>query len=224
MLCTNCGSALAAANAPCTVCDPWAAPSRASNPAAAAFQPMPVMEPLPKWLDRVVKRNPPQPANLTTAWRNSVIQASASAVFYVLLAVGLVIAIGLQASDVGLATLGFLFIIGFIGLIVTGPALRRKTWLPRAVAVVGTRPDIGYDGFARIPAIARLTSLLKVWRVVIPGLLLIRVFVGHDQSISPTLRNSFWLVYWLAVAAMSGIQFALLSNARKDLDKLLRRR
>lgn len=226
MGCTRCGSTTAEGSSLCSACDPWAVPAAAGVPLAPPLPMAPqflAADPLPKWIARAIKRNPPAPADLEKAWRNSVIVLSAMIAFWACLAVT-VLAEFMQSPSSLLGVLWLLTAASMITLLVCSLAVRRNTWIPRAIAVVGTRPDIGYAGFARLRGIARITAMNGWIRGVAIGLLALRFAVNLDQSASPGARDSVYALYLFALVPLSLCQLAWQASARKELRELLGRR
>ena len=223
MACAQCGSASAADTASCVACNPWATPKQQTSGPGRAGLPKrtarrksaPELDGLPPWLKVLIRTNPPAAADLDEAWLNTVRHARASLAFYLLISVCSVV----MASGVRLAYP--LFFLVLIGYFFVAQQKRRTTWLPRAVAVVGTRPDIGYKRFARIPALVRMTTLNKVAMPAILVLFVVRVVTARQQSTPVALNIGFWVLIWTLAAASSGFSYALHARARKDLDRLL---
>ncbi len=187
MTCPTCGGALQAAGAKCTVCDPWAVPASDRTPGMAQL-PLPAqyaMAPLPKWLTRIIKKNPPAPADLDQAFRRSVISWSFSG-GYMLLLIALLLTIA-AGGPVPVAAIAML--VATVAALVVSLRYRNRTWLARAVAVVGTRPDIGYHWFAGIPQLVRRTQILRSSRFTLILLILGRMFVRSKwpDSAAPQL-------------------------------------
>jgi hypothetical protein len=223
MACAQCGSASAADTASCVVCNPWATPKeQTSDPAGAglpkrtaARKTAPELAGLPAWLKAQIRTNPPAEADLDKAWLATVRHGRATLAFYVLICVCSVL---MAAGD----RVGYLlFFLVLIGYGIVSQRSRRTTWLPKAVAVVGTRPDIGYQRFVRIPAVVRLTTLNKVVLPAITVFFIVRLVTMNQQSVPEALNIGLWLLIWVMAASTSGISYALQARARKDLDRLL---
>jgi hypothetical protein len=178
MTCPTCGGALQAASAKCAVCDPWAVPASDTAPAATALPPPALFAaaPLPKWLIRLVKKNPPAQADLELALRRSVISWSVSGVYLIVVVIALLMFAARTGTPVAL--LGLLVL--SLAQIVVSLRFRRRTWLPRAVAVVGSRPDIGYHWFAGIPQLVRRNQLFQSSRFTLIALLVGRIVVQSN--------------------------------------------
>ncbi len=187
MTCPTCGGALQAAGAKCTVCDPWAVPASDRTPGMAQL-PLPAqyaMAPLPKWLTRIIKKNPPAPADLDQAFRRSVISWSFSG-GYMLLLIALLLTIA-AGGPVPVAAIAML--VATVAALVVSLRYRNRTWLARAVAVVGTRPDIGYHWFAGIPQLVRRIQILRSSRFTLILLIVGRIVLQSLQRdrIAPDL-------------------------------------
>jgi hypothetical protein len=162
-----------------------------------------------------IRQNPPAKADLDKAWLATVRLGRATLAFYVLICLSSV----LMAAGV---RVGYpLFFLVLLGYVIVAGRMRRKTWLSRAVAVVGTRPDIGYQRFARIPALVRMTTLNKAVLPAIPVLFIVRVVTVRQQSVPTALNIGLWILIWVIAASTSGIMYALSARARRDLDRLL---
>jgi hypothetical protein len=187
MTCPTCGGELQAAGAKCTVCDPWAVPASDFAPGMAPLPPPAqfAVAPLPKWLTRLIRKNPPAPADLELAFRRSVISWSFSGGYLVVLVVVLLmIAAGGPAPA---ATL--LALVASLALLVVALRYRNRTWMSRAVAVIGTRPDIGYHWFAGIPQLVRRMQILRGSRFTLILLIVGRMVVRSKwpDSTAPQL-------------------------------------
>ena len=220
MSCPKCGSTLTAGAAACPVCDPWAAPLRPAT-ALPALTPIPVRAKVPKWIERTVRRNPPAYADLEKAWRNSVIMGSLTIVFGVftiaaLAAAYLVHSPGLCEACAAVAVLALL------GILVLTLVVRKNFWLGRAVAVVGSRPDIGYEGFARIRGIVWITRTVRAMPVLIIGFTFVDIFLIHSSS-TPKAMNISYTVYLLLVVCNYALQYVFQASARQELARLLSR-
>jgi hypothetical protein len=220
MACTRCGSALAEGGAPvCTVCDPWATTRPPAPPSLGGLPPAP--KPLPQWLDRMARRNPPKPADLDRAWRTSLWGFGLTTACCTGLGVAVPCGLGANAS--------LPVVIGVVVAVVTGVGAavlgaRRGGWLARAVAVVGTRPDIGYEGFAALPAIRSMTVFLRRMQIVTPILTAVVIFVPDaQQNVSWSERAGRIVLCFVAVIVISAIQLALLNRARGQLRALIDR-
>ncbi|MBR7825250.1 hypothetical protein KDK95_02950 [Actinospica sp. MGRD01-02] len=214
MACTRCGSTTATETGTCTVCDPWAAPNRAATAAEAAALPKKVRrEDLPTWLKGLIRANPPAAADLDEAWRNTVRFTWVSCGYYVLIAAT---SIGMAAGK-NLYPVFWLLLVSFV---LIGQRMRKTTWLARAVAVVGTRPDIGYRRLSRIPGLVRATALNKLAAVLIFILFIARLITLH-QAVPAAVNIGLWALIWLLAASMTVVSYALHGRARKDLDRML---
>lgn len=222
MACPKCGSALSEAGTVCTVCDPWAAPVATATRGAAAPWPVApqVMEPVPKWITRLAKRNPPAPADLAKAWRNTV---TVSRTFAVLYALGTPAALAaFVISELPVSSVFFvLWISLFAVTLIIGTTFAKKTWLPRAVAVVGARPEIGYAGFASLPSVVRLTKFFNGIRVISFLLLAIILVSNQDHAAPRALHGAAWALLMLCGAIGSIWQMSLMGKAREELDRVL---
>jgi hypothetical protein len=219
MSCPKCGATLVRGAPACPVCDPWAAPAGAvATPVGLAA--IPVRGNVPRWIERTAERNPPAYADLEKAWRNSVIAGSLTTVFGVfasaaLAAANLVHSPGLCEACAAVAGLALL---GLLGVVVV---VRRGFWLSRAVAVVGTRPDIGYQGFARLRGITWITRALRAMPVLIISFGVLNVaFISSGRL---TVYNAVDDVYLLVLAGNCALQYALQAGARRELARLLSR-
>jgi hypothetical protein len=108
-----------------------------------------------------------------------------------------------------------------LALAIFGIVTRRRHWLARAVAVAGTRPDIGLAGFARLPAIARYTKIISAWRFIILALLAVRIPINDDQNLSSGVRDGSFGLYVVVLAIAMTMQLVCLSRARHEFDRLL---
>ena len=158
MTCPTCDRTLHSAAATCEACNPWAAPASEESLGTAArtsSDPLAAAPPSER-LIRLMTKNPPAPADLKRALRRSVLLWSAAAAYLVVCATALLmIAAGTAALVPLLGVFGT-----SIAFLATAQYLGNRTWLPRAVAVVGTRPDIGYHWFASSPQLARRSRIL----------------------------------------------------------------
>jgi hypothetical protein len=218
MACTRCGSTTATDTGTCTVCDPWAPPNQTATAADAAAMPKNVKrEDLPAWLKGLIRINPPAAADLDEAWRNTVRFTWFSFGYYALIAAS---SIGMAAGVRNLYPVFWLLLVSFA---LIGQRMRKTTWLARAVAVVGTRPDIGYRRFSRIPGLIRVTALNKLAAALVFILFIARLITLH-QAVPTTVNIGLWALIWLLAASMTGVSYALHDRARKDLDRMLRAR
>lgn len=218
MACSRCGAVAALDDASCPVCNPWAAPKQQTSAKRAAGMPKrPTARQygdLPSWLRVLIKFNPPAQTDLDKAWLVTTRFTYASFAYFVLIGVcSIVMATGTRAAYP-------LFWLLLAAYMLTARRMRKAGWLPCAVAVVGTRPDIGYRRFARIPALARVTTLNKVAGGAIFVLFIARVITLH-QSAPEAIDIGLWVLIWTLAAISSGFTFALHGRARKDLDRLL---
>jgi hypothetical protein len=219
MSCPKCGSALAAGAAACPVCDPWAAPLRPVT-ALPALTPIPVQAKLPTWIRRTAGRNRPAYADLEKAWRNSVIIGSLTVVLMTFAQAAVAAGLfahspGLSAACVGVAVLALLGMLGVLAVV------RRNFWLGRAIAVVGTRPDIGYEGFARIRGIVWITRTVRAFPVLIIAFGCLNVFLVSNSTL--TALNISYGVYMFLLACMCALQYLFQASAHRDLARLLSR-
>ena len=221
MACAQCGSAVAEGVTLCPACDPWATPSssasRSAKPQARAGLPDRTVagQQFPAWLRVLVKTNPPAQADLAEAWRKSLLMAWCTVGFYALIVASSIVAI--VSGGVGvLLILAVLYGFGF-----ATKRLRRETWLPKAVAVVGTRPDIGYQGLLRIPAVARSGMVNRTAMALTFILVVARVSTLNQRGIPHVVSAGLWFVIFLVNAGATGVTYALHARARRDLDRLL---
>ena len=219
MSCPKCGATLVKGAPACPVCDPWGSPAGAVA-APVGLAAIPVRVKIPRWIERVADRNPPAYADLEKAWRNSVIAGSLAAVFGVfaeaaLVAANLVHSSGLCEVCIAIAALALL---GLLGLAI---AVRRNFWLSRAVAVVGTRPDIGYQGFARLRGITWITRMLRAMPVLVISFGVVNiVFIGSENL---SAANAVYDVYLLLLVVNCTAQYVFQASARQELARLLSR-
>jgi xanthosine utilization system XapX-like protein len=197
MTCPTCGGALQSAGAKCAVCDPWAVPASDGAPGAAALPPPALLAaaPLPKWLTRIIKKNGPAPADLDLAFRRSVILWSVSGAYLVVVVFALLMFASRAAAPVALVAL----LVMSLTQIVVSLRFRHRTWMSRAVAVVGTRPDIGYHWFAGIPQLVRRNQVFRSSRFTLILLLLGRIVV-QSQWPNSTGPQLILLAAYLVVA------------------------
>ena len=138
MTCPTCDKTLRASAAKCEACNPWAMPASdetlrtatltSSNPLAAA--------PPSKRLIRLMRRNPPAPADLKRALRYSVVLWSVSAAYLAVCATALLmIAAGTAALAPLLGVFG-----SSIAFLATAQYLGNRTWRSRAVDRVASSP------------------------------------------------------------------------------------
>jgi hypothetical protein len=219
MSCPKCGATQVKGAPACPVCDPWGSPAGAvAAPVGLAAIPMRVK--IPRWIERIADRNPPAYADLDKAWRNSVVVGSLATVFGVfaeaaLLAATLVHSSGLCEACIAVAALALL---GLLGVVI---AVRRNFWLSRAVAVVGTRPDIGYHGFARLRGITWITRALRAMPVLIISFGVVNiVFIGSSEL---SAANAVYDVYLLLLAVNCTVNYVFQASARRELARLLSR-
>jgi hypothetical protein len=168
----------------------------------------------------MAERNPPAHADLDKAWRNSVVVGSlltASVTFgtAALTAANLLHSRGLCEVCVGGAGAALL---GALGVALVA---RRNFWLSRAIAVVGTRPDIGYEGFARLPGIRRISRTLLAMPVLAVGFCLVNIILGGNGEL--TKVNAAFDVYLLALAVNCALQYVFQAGARRELARRLAR-
>jgi hypothetical protein len=80
-------------------------------------------------------------------------------------------------------------LVASLAQIVVSLRFRHRTWMSRAVAVVGTRPDIGYHWFAGIPQLVRRNKIFQSSRFTLILLLLGRIVVQSNwpNSAGPQL-------------------------------------
>ena len=219
MSCPKCGSTLATGAAACPVCDPWAAPSGAVA-APANLAAIPVRAKVPNWIQRTAGRNPPAHADLEKAWRNSVVMGSLLVVFTTFATAGVTAAYLVHSPELAeaCATVAALALLGVLG---TALAVRKNFWLSRAIAVVGTRPDVGYEGFARLPGITRLTRLLLATRILVFSFALVSALALIGTS--RTATNVAFCVYLLVLVCLGALQYVFQASARRELARLLSR-
>lgn len=227
MACARCGSTTATDTGTCTVCDPWAAPKpgQAARPAARTRPRTTAGKgskgskgakqgDLPVWLKTLIRISPPAEADLEQAWRGTIRLTQARLAYYVLVAATCI------GTVAGLKYLYPVFIVLLLGFGFVARRMQRSSWLYQAVAVVGTRPDIGYRRFARIPALVRVTDLNKVFGVVIAVLLIGRIVTLH--TVMPlAVSIGLWALIWVLAATTTCYTYALHDRARKDLDRML---
>jgi len=195
MTCPTCGGALQAAGAKCTVCDPWAVPASDNAPGMAPLPPPAqfAVAPLPKWLTRIIRKNPPAPADLELAFRRSVISWSVSGGYLVVLVVALLtIAAGGPAPVASLVMLA-----ASLALLAVALRYRNRTWMSRAVAVVGTRPDIGYHWFAGIPYLVRRMQIVRGSRFTLILLIVGRMVVRANWPYSTAPQLVLLAIYFM---------------------------
>lgn len=217
MACAQCGSAVAEGVSLCPTCDPWATRSSSAKPEARAGLPNRTIagQQFPSWLRVLVKANPPAQADLAEAWRKSLLMAWGTVGFYALIVASAIVAI--VSGGVGvLLMLAVLYGFGF-----ATKRLRRETWLPKAVAVVGARPDVGYQGLLRIPAIARAATVNRTALALTFILVIVRVSTLNEQGVPHVVSAGLWFVIFLVNAGATGVTYALHARARRDLDRLL---
>ena len=219
MSCPKCGSALATGAGACPVCDPWATPSRPVTvlPARTAI---PAQGKMPKWIGRAVRRNPPAYADLEKAWRNSVVIGSLMIVFGTFATAGVAAAYLVRSPGLA-AVCDVVAALALLGVLGMALVVRKNFWLGRAIAVVGTRPDIGYERFARLTGISRLTRLLLALRVLPASCLLMAAFASKGSSL--TTLDVTICVYMLLLVFGSTLQYVYQTSARRDLARLLSR-
>lgn len=218
MACSRCGAVAALDDASCSVCNPWAAPKQQASRSTAGVpqrqHPAIKHGDLPPWLRVLIRINPPARHDLDKAWQVTTRFTYSSFAYFVLVGVcSIFMATGHRMAYP-------IFMLLLAAYLLTAQRMRRTAWLARAVAVVGTRPDIGYQRFARIPALARVTTLNKVVSVAICVLFLARIST-LDPSLPSAVNIGIWVLIWMVAAVSSGCTFALHSRARKDLDRLL---
>jgi hypothetical protein len=195
MICAKCGTTTAE-NDRCAVCDPWAVPaafSTGTGTRSDASMAPPTMVPasVPKWLARLIKKNPPAAADLDAALRMSILVWCASGIFFA--ALGTTI-IALSAGGVPTVPVLILFVAG-LGAVAVGLVARRRTWLPRAVAAVGARPDIGYLWLARVPQLVLLNKVNQFARFAV----IIIIVLRNAAAAGPVqIRVALAAVYVLA--------------------------
>jgi hypothetical protein len=221
MTCAKCGSTLPEGTRSCSVCNPWAVPATVGAPGPAVLAGAPkAAGPIPKWIKGLAKRNPPAQADLDKAWRNTVIVCAATTFFCLCVAVALLIE-SRQNSPELLSLARLLTWIPMAAFGVCMLVFRNKTWLGRAIAVVGSRPDIGYAGFARLPGIARITAMSK-WNLgAFSAIALFLLAVYLDHGLSTGDRRSAWAVAFLVLVPVSLSPLFWQAAARRELRKLL---
>ena len=144
-----------------------------------------------------------------------------TALFSVCVAVALLIE-SQQSSPALLSLARLLTWIPMAAFVVCMFVFRNKTWLGRAIAVVGGRPDIGYAGFARLPGIARITAMTKWNLAAYSAMALLLVGVYLDHGLSNADRRSAWAVVFLLLVPLSLGPLFWQANARRELQKLLK--
>ncbi|WP_034269481.1 hypothetical protein [Actinospica robiniae] len=224
MQCAACGSTLPAPGAACTVCDPWATPT---GSATATLLPPPNMPripagpatflgtSLPRWYRALIRRNPPVPtADLDAAWRNTLISSAVNVVVLAVFTITSVTA-ARDHSDSAYQTAVVVFAAGAAVALVVGRVLRRRTWLGRVVAVLGSRPDIGHPRLLQIPAMSRLSTVYNAAQSV--GASLCAGFIILTANKGPGV---LWIPL-LGLLVLTLCQLALLSVARGPVTRLL---
>jgi hypothetical protein len=175
---------------------------------------------VPRWIWRTVERNSPAHADLEKAWRNTVIQGSLMTAFILfatagLAAAGLLHSSGLWKACAGVAALALL---GLLGLAL---AVRKNFWLSRAIAVVGTRPDIGYAGFAQLRGIRWITRTFRGMPVLIVGSGVSEILIISGSGASTI--NAAYDVYLLVLGCSCVLQYLFQASARRELARRLMR-
>ncbi len=195
MTCPTCGGALQAAGAKCTVCDPWAVPASDRTPGMAQLPPPAqfAAAPLPKWLTRLITKNPPAPADLDLAFRRSVISWSFSGGYLLLIVVTLLTIAAGGPGPVAALTM----LVASVSVLIVALRYRNRTWMSRAVAVVGTRPDIGYHWFAGIPQLVRRTQILRGSRFTLILLIVGRIIVRSKWPDSTAPQFVLFAAYFM---------------------------
>ena len=224
MQCAGCGSTLPAAGAACPVCDPWATPT---GSATAALLPPPntpripsgpatyLGSALPRWYRVLIRRNPPVPtADLDAAWRNTVVAFAVNAVVLAVFTITSVTT-ARDRSDDSYQIAVIVFAAGAALALAVALVLRRRTWLGRVVALLGSRPDIGYGRLLAIPAMSRLNTVYNGGQSVGAGLCVAFIILTRHKG--PGL---LWIPF-LALLALTLCQFALLAAARRPVAGLL---
>jgi hypothetical protein len=219
MSCPKCGATLTAEAGACPVCDPWATPSKPAT-MLPALTPIPAEVKLPKWIRRAAWRNPPAYADLEKAWRNSVIAGSLTVVSMAfatagVAAFGLVHSAALWKACSAVAALALLVLLG------TALVVRKNFWLSRAIAVVGTRPDIGYAGFARLRGVVWITRTTRSMPVLIIVFGCLNIFLTVNNSL--TMMNVSYCVYIALLGCGGALQYVFQSRARRELAEALAR-
>lgn len=238
MQCAACGSTLSAPGAACTVCDPWATPVRTIAPPTALGLPQPTQlatpqpkqaaapaqvpdntatylgSSLPRWYRVVIRRNPPvASADLEAAWRKTVISFAVNTAALVAFGAASAFA-ALDRTSSSYKTALVVFLGAVLLIVPVGLAYRRKTWLGRVVALLGTRPHIGYAALLRIPAMSRLNTLYIFGQNAGYAVCMLFLLAHRDG----------WVMTCSALAAVLVVhlvQFALLSAAREPVARLL---
>lgn len=221
MTCAQCGSTLPEGAQACSVCNPWAVPAAADAPGPAVFAGAPdATGPIPKWIVTLAKKNPPAPADLDKAWRNTVIVSAATALFCLCLPAALLI----ESQQSSPALLLLARLLTWIPLATFGVCVlvvRRNTWLGHAIAVVGTRPDIGYAGFARLPGVSRITAMNRWIMGVFLAMILFIFAATLDHGLSAGDHRSAWALDLLVLVPLSLCQLSWQATARRELRELL---
>jgi hypothetical protein len=221
MSCPRCGSTLAAGAGACPVCDPWATPLRPAT-ALPALTPVPAEAKLPKWIRRAAWRNPPAYADLEKAWRNSVIAGSLTVVIMTF-GTATVVADGFAHHSPELwKAFAAVTVLALLVLLGTALVVRKNFWLSRAIAVVGTRPDIGYEGFARLRGIVWITRTTRAFPVLIIVSGCLNVFlIGVNSTL--TMMNISYSVYTVLLSCGVALQCVSQARARRELAEALSR-
>lgn len=225
MQCAACGSTLPAAGAACPVCDPWAASAGPATPADAVGLPSTAQIPmgpatylgsaLPRWYRQMIRRNPPAPTvDLDAAWRRTVVSFGVN--FAVLAAFTITsIATARSRTSAAYQHSAIVMAIGAVVALVVAILLRGSTWLGRVIALLGSRPDLGYARLLEIPQMSRLNALYSGGQSVAGGLCI--VFLIVVQRDGPGL---LWVPF-LGLLILTCCQFALLAAARRPVARLL---
>ena len=225
MSCVTCGTSLPEGATVCTVCEPWAIPAtaEASGLSAPSDSALPISSDVPRWMLRLARRH--RPANvgyqqLERAWRISKVNAGIRFVAYG--STALADFFGFVVKVPALAVICFLLaMVGYIAGFCFVMTVRRNLWLGRAVALAGAQPALGYAGLARIPGIAKLTTSLRVIRVLSIVVFAVCVFVTDDRALPLTARAGCWSVYFVCSIVLNGWILWLLADAHKELARRL---
>lgn len=229
MQCATCGSTLPAAGAACTLCDPWATPT--TGPAAAAPVGLPVERPstpqipagpatylgssLPRWYRMMIRRNPAVPtADLDVAWRCTIVSFAVNALVFAAYTITSIVAASTRTSA-GYQHSVIVFVAGAAVAAVASLLLRRRTWLGRVIALLGSRPDLGYAPLLQIPPMSRLSTLNSGGQSVVSAVCCVFVVITERQG--PGL---LWVPF-LAALILTICQLALMSAAREPVARLL---
>jgi hypothetical protein len=221
MTCSTCGTALMAADSVCGVCDPWGVTASRKVAAASARAdaglpaPPDATVPVPDWLVLRIRRNPPASADLDRGLRVTRISSLVRLVLFGTVAFGALFVDSVQAAG-GYVLFGFAVAVVVIAI---GRRVERREWLARAVAVVGTRPDIGYGWLGSLPPLARMAAVNKygfyAWIPV--AFAAARLMSGSDGSSAAWLPMSMGLVLAVMVGHSAACQISAAEVLRARL-------